>query len=76
MEFKTSGRFIRDAFLRELFSNLSSSRVMHFVLSETNFTEYFISSNRYARHLLNFETVQCGTYYRVALITERRLFQS
>ena len=67
IELKASGRFIRDAFLRVLFSNLSSSKVVHFVLAETNISKYCISSNKRAQHLLNFETVRCGTYYRVAL---------
>ena len=62
MELQASGRFISDAFLRVLFSNLSSSKVVHFVLVETTFTKYCISSNKCSQCLLNFEAVRCGTY--------------
>ena len=62
MALKASGRFISDAFLRVSFWNLSSSKVAHFVLVETTFTMYCISSNKRPRHLLNFEAVRCGVY--------------
>ena len=56
-----TGRFISDAFLRVLFSYLNSSKVVHFVLVETTFTKYCISSNNCPQHLLNLEAVRCGT---------------
>ena len=68
MELKASGRFISDAFLRVSLSNLSSSKVLHFVLAETSFTKYCISSNRRSQHLN--EVVKCDTYLRVALLRE------
>ena len=76
MELKASGRFISDTFLRVTLSNLSSSNVVHFVLAETRFSKYCISSDKRPRHLLNFEAIRCGAYKRVALIKEKRLFQS
>ena len=62
MELKAIGRFISDAFLRMSFSNLSSSKVVHFAFVETIFTKYCISSNNCLRHLLNFEAVKSGVY--------------
>ena len=62
MELKASGRFISDAFSRLSFSNLSSSKVAHFVLVEATFTKYGNSSNKCPRHLLHFEAVTCGAH--------------
>ena len=54
MELKDSCRFISDAFLRVLFSNLSSLKVVHFVLVEKTFTKYCISSNKRPQALIKF----------------------
>ena len=43
---KASCRFLIDAFLRVSFSNLSSSKFVHFVLLEITFTKYCIYSNK------------------------------
>ena len=47
MELKASDRFVRDALLRVSFSNLGSWKVVHFVLVETAFTKYGVSSNKH-----------------------------
>ena len=76
MELKASHRFISDAFLRVSLWNQSSSKVAHFFLVETAFTKYRISSNKRFRQVLNLKAARCGADYRVALIKERRSFQS
>ena len=76
MELKASHRFISDAFLRVSLWNQSSSKVAHFFLVETAFTKYCISSNKRFRQVLNLKAARCGADYRVALIKERRSFQS
>ena len=48
MELKASYRFVSDALLQVLFSNLSPWKVVHFVLVETAFTKYGVSSNKHS----------------------------
>ena len=55
------GRVISDTFSQVQFSTLNSSKVVHFVLSETTYNKYHISPNKPQR-LLNFETARCGAY--------------
>ena len=52
--------------------------MLYFVKSfgDINAKEYGISSNKRRWHLLKFETMRCGAYYRAALIRGRHLFQS
>ena len=47
MSLDGKGRFISDAFLRVLFSNLILSKVVHFVLTEKTFNKYCMFSNKH-----------------------------
>ena len=54
MKLKASGKFISDASLQVPFSNLSSSKLVHFVLAETTFTKYCIFYNKCPTALIEF----------------------